>query len=127
MLDKRRGHLIREGPKAGSPMFLIEAYLPVIESYGFETDIRSYSSGAAMVLTSFDHWSAVPGDPLNRSILLRPLEPAPIPHLAREFLLKTRRRKGLPEDVNLSKFLDAESYLSYARGEMTTMGGMRDF
>ena len=28
----------------------------------------------------------------------RPLEPAPAPHLAREFMLKMRRRKGLSED-----------------------------
>ena len=27
----------------------------------------------------------------------RPLEPAPAPHLAREFMLKMRRRKGLSE------------------------------
>ncbi|RZR90880.1 hypothetical protein BHM03_00018880 [Ensete ventricosum] len=34
-----------------------------------------------------------PGDPLDKSIVLRPLEPAPIQHLAREFMVKTRRRK----------------------------------
>ena len=63
-----------------------------------------------MCQTFFDHWEHVPGDPLDRSILLRldrwlhvqcyprrPLEPAPAPHLAREFMLKMRRRKGLSE------------------------------
>ena len=35
----------------------------------------------------------VPGDPLDKSIVIRPLEPQPAPHLAREFMVKTRRRK----------------------------------
>jgi len=35
----------------------------------------------------------VPGDPLDKSIVIRPLEPQPAPHLAREFMIKTRRRK----------------------------------
>jgi hypothetical protein len=54
----------------------------------------------------FDHWSIVPGDPLDRSIVLHPLEPSPPPHLAREFMVKTRRRKGLSEDVSINKFFD---------------------
>lgn len=35
----------------------------------------------------------VPGDPLDKSIIIRPLEPQPATHLAREFMIKTRRRK----------------------------------
>ena len=35
----------------------------------------------------------VPGDPLDKGITIRPLEPQPATHLAREFMLKTRRRK----------------------------------
>lgn len=35
----------------------------------------------------------VPGDPLDKSIVIRPLEPQPAAHLAREFMIKTRRRK----------------------------------
>merc|ERR1712087_232568 len=77
-----------------------------MESFGFETDLRTHTSGQAMCMTMFDHWQLVPGDPLDRSILLRPLEPAPAPHLAREFMLKMRRRKGLSEDVSVHKFFD---------------------
>ena len=44
-------------------------------------------------MSVFDHWQIVPGDPLDKSILLRPLEPSPAPHLARDFMVKTRRRK----------------------------------
>lgn len=48
----------------------------------------------------------VPGDPLDKSIVIRPLEPQPAPHLAREFMIKTRRRKVCsgsdPSGVRLS-------------------------
>lgn len=57
-------------------------------------------------MTVFDHWSLLPGDPLDKKILLKPLEPAPAPHLAREFMVKTRRRKGLNEDVSILKYFD---------------------
>lgn len=47
--------------------------------------------------TSHSHpgpvFQIVPGDPLDKSIVIRPLEPQPAPHLAREFMIKTRRRK----------------------------------
>jgi U5 small nuclear ribonucleoprotein component len=59
-----------------------------------------------MVHSVFDHWAVVPGDPLDRSIVLHPLEPSPPQHLARDFLVKTRRRKGLSDDVSLAKFFD---------------------
>merc|ERR1712138_261732 len=84
-------------------------------SFGFETDLRTHTSGQAMCQTMFDHWQLVPGDPLDRSILLRPLEPAPAPHLAREFMLKMRRRKGLSEDVSVHKFFDDPMLLELAK------------
>jgi translation elongation factor EF-G len=71
----------------------LQAFLPVIESFGFETDLRYHTQGQAFCVSVFDHWAIVPGDPLDKSIVLRPLEPAPIQHLAREFMVKTRRRK----------------------------------
>ena len=43
---------------------------------------------------------------MNKTIALRPLEPAPVPALAREFMIKTRRRKGLDEDVSIKKYFD---------------------
>lgn len=44
----------------------------------------------------FDHWEVVPGDPLDKSVAIRPLEAAPVPALARDFMVKTRRRKVPP-------------------------------
>eukprot|EP00939_MAST-03C_sp_MAST-3C-sp1_P001799 g1799.t1 len=111
VLKRRRGHVTRDIPLPGSPFYTIQAYLPVIESFGFETDLRVYTQGLAFCQNTFDHWAIVPGDPLDKSIALRPLEPSPMPHLAREFMIKTRRRKGLSEDVSISKFFDESMLL----------------
>jgi hypothetical protein len=56
----------------------------------------------------FDHWSVVPGDPTDTSIQLRPLEPATGQALARDLVLKTRRRKGLSDSIAVSKYLEDE-------------------
>ena len=66
-------------------------------------------------LSIFDHYAIVPGDPLDKNIALRPLEPQPTPHLAREFMVKTRRRKGLSEDVSINKFFDDPMLLELAK------------
>eukprot|EP00937_MAST-01D_sp_MAST-1D-sp2_P007366 g7366.t1 len=111
ILMRRRGHVVQDAPKPGSPMYVVKAFLPVIDSFGFETDLRSYTHGQAMCLQTFDHWAVVPGDPLDSDIVLHPLEPSPVPHLAREFMVKTRCRKGLSADVSINKFFD-ESMLA---------------
>lgn len=40
ILQKRRGHVIADVAKPGTPIFVLKAQVPVIESFGFETDIR---------------------------------------------------------------------------------------
>jgi len=107
VLSKRRGHVISDVAKPGTPVYIVKALLPAIESFGFETDLRAHTRGMAFGLSYFDHWSVVPGDPLDRAIQLRPLEPSPVSHLAREFCIKTRRRKGMGEDISASKFFDS--------------------
>lgn len=106
VLAKRRGHVVADVPKPGTPIFIVKAYLPIIESFGFETDLRYHTQGQAFCLTVFDHWQIVPGDPLDKSIVLRPLEPAPMQSLARDFVVKTRRRKGMTDDISVTKFFD---------------------
>mmetsp|Transcript_33923 Transcript_33923/g.107781 ORF Transcript_33923/g.107781 Transcript_33923/m.107781 type:complete len:648 (-) Transcript_33923:66-2009(-) len=115
VLSKRRGHVTADVPKPGTPVYIVKAFLPAIESFGFETDLRYHTQGQAFCLTVFDHWSIVPGDPLDRSVVLRPLEPQPVQHLAREFMVKTRRRKGMSEDVSINKFFDDPMLLELAR------------
>ncbi|KAK8545022.1 hypothetical protein V6N13_066336 [Hibiscus sabdariffa] len=115
VLSRRRGHVTADVPQPGTPAYIVKAFLPVIESFGYETDLRYHTQGQAFCLSVFDHWAIVPGDPLDKSIVLRPLEPAPIQHLAREFMVKTRRRKGMSEDVSINKFFDEAMVVELAQ------------
>ncbi|GAA6007451.1 116 kDa U5 small nuclear ribonucleoprotein component [Rhodotorula paludigena] len=108
ILARRRGHVTKDIPKPGSPLFTVQAYIPVVDANGFETDLRTHTLGQAFCLQTFDHWSICPGDPLDKTIQLRPLEPAPAQALARDFVLKTRRRKGLNDQINVAKFLESD-------------------
>ena len=106
VLNRRRGHIVQDKPISGSLLYNVKGFIPVLDSFGFETDLRTFTQGQAMVHSVFDHWAIVPGDPLDKNIMLHPLEPSPPHCLARELLLKTRRRKGLSEDVSIDKFFD---------------------
>lgn len=106
VLGKRRGHVTADLPKPGTPTFIVKAYLPVIESFGFEVDLRYHTQGQAFCLSTFDHWQIVPGDPLDKSVELRPLQPAAPQELAREFMIKSRRRKGMSEDVTIQRYFE---------------------
>ena len=108
VLSRRRGHVLADGPIAGTPLYSVRGLIPVIDSFGFETDLRIHTQGAASVSLVFDRWSVVPGDPLDRTVKTRPLEMAAAGATARDFVLKTRRRKGLAEDVEAGKYLEAE-------------------
>ncbi|XP_044763809.1 116 kDa U5 small nuclear ribonucleoprotein component [Coccinella septempunctata] len=118
VLAKRRGHVTQDAPVPGSPLYTIKAFIPAIDSFGFETDLRTHTQGQAFCLSVFHHWQIVPGDPLDKSIVIRPLEPQPATHLAREFMIKTRRRKGLSQDVSINKFFDDPMLLELARQDV---------
>jgi U5 small nuclear ribonucleoprotein component len=108
VLSRRRGHVLSDGPIAGTPLYAVKGLIPVIDSFGFETDVRIHTQGQAMLALVFERWEVVPGDPLDRSVRVRPLEMANAQQTARDFVLKTRRRKGLSEDVSVGKFLEPE-------------------
>ncbi|KAI8318873.1 116 kDa U5 small nuclear ribonucleoprotein component-like protein [Martensiomyces pterosporus] len=116
VLGRRRGHVTHDAPKPGSPMYTIKALIPTIDSSGFETDLRTYTHGQAFCQQYFDHWQMVPGDPLDKEVVLRPLEPSSAQQLARDFMLKTRRRKGLSDDVAIDKYIDDAALRDLVRG-----------
>ena len=70
MLAKRRGHVTADVAKPGTPIFLVKAFLPVLESFGFETDLRYHTQGQAFCLSVFDHWQARPPRPRGRGRLV---------------------------------------------------------
>jgi U5 small nuclear ribonucleoprotein component len=122
VLAKRRGHVQTSVPKPGTPLYTVCGFIPLIDSFGFETDLRTHTQGQAFCLSHFDHWEVVPGDPLDKSIVLQPLEPSPPEALAREFMVKTRRRKGFNEDVSVNKFFDEAMLLELARQDAELQG-----
>ncbi|KAH8088033.1 P-loop containing nucleoside triphosphate hydrolase protein [Filobasidium floriforme] len=112
VLARRRGHVTKDIPKPGSPLYTVQAFIPVLDANGFETDLRMATQGQAFCQMHFDHWSVVPGDPTDTSIKLRPLEPATGQALARDLVLKTRRRKGLSDSIAVSKYLEDETIIA---------------
>jgi len=65
VLNRRRGHVFEEAQTPGTPMFVVKAYLPVNESFGFTADLRSNTGGQAFPQCIFDHWQILPGDPMQ--------------------------------------------------------------
>lgn len=61
VLARRRGHVTKDIPKPGSPLYTVQAYIPVLDANGFETDLRMATQGQAFPQMYFDHWSVVPG------------------------------------------------------------------
>ncbi|KAF1959044.1 P-loop containing nucleoside triphosphate hydrolase protein [Byssothecium circinans] len=112
VLSKRRGHVLSDESIAGTPLYNVHGLIPVIDSFGFETDLRIHTQGQVSLSLAFEKWQIVPGDPLDKEIKLRPLEPADARATARDFVLKTRRRKGLAEDISIGKFLEPELFRS---------------
>lgn len=121
ILEKRRGHVLDNRPIPATPFYIIDALVPVMDSYGLETDIRIHTQGMAFSMAIFHGWSVVPGDPLDTSIELKLLEPAPPQYLAREFMVKTRRRKGLGGEPSLKKYFDPSLLEEYERQETDYM------
>ncbi|KAH0787868.1 Elongation factor 2 [Histomonas meleagridis] len=47
VLSKRSGKAFDQQQREGTPLMVIKAYLPVMESFGFDKDLRSATSGQA--------------------------------------------------------------------------------
>uniref|UniRef100_A0A8C9YC76 Eukaryotic translation elongation factor 2b n=1 Tax=Sander lucioperca TaxID=283035 RepID=A0A8C9YC76_SANLU len=87
VLNRKRGHVFEESQVIGTPMFVVKAYLPVNESFGFTADLRSNTGGQAFPQCIFDHWQILPGDPSD---------PTTKPFLV---VAEIRKRKGLKEGI----------------------------
>jgi len=95
VLNRRRGHVYEESRIIGTPMFVVKAYLPVNESFGFTADLRSNTGGQAFPQCVFDHWQILPGDPFEATS-----KPCQV-------VTETRKRKGLKEGIPpLDNFFD---------------------
>ncbi|KAK5091991.1 translation elongation factor 2 [Exophiala xenobiotica] len=88
VLTKKRGHVFSEEQRIGTPLFTVKAYLPVMESFGFNADLRAATGGQAFPQLVFDHWQILPGG----SALDTKTLPGTI-------VTNMRKRKGLKEMV----------------------------
>lgn len=86
VLSKRRGKILDTIQKSGSPINIIVGEVPVTESLGINTELRSETSGYAFSQMIFSHWEKVPGNPLIKG---------EAGGLARQFVEQTRKRKGM--------------------------------
>ncbi|KAK5998303.1 Elongation factor 2 [Cladobotryum mycophilum] len=87
-LTRKRGHVFSEEQRPGTPLFNVKAYLPVLESFGFNGDLRAATSGQAFPQSVFDHWQVLPGgsalDPTTKT---------------GGIVTEMRKRKGIKVDV----------------------------
>jgi elongation factor 2 len=95
VLSKRRGRAFDQTQREGTPLMTIKAYLPVLESFGFDKELRSATSGQAFPQMIFDHWEPLDGDAFAAGNRLN------------DQIRAVRKRKGLTEDIPpLDRYLD---------------------
>jgi len=94
-LNRRRGKVRRIKDRAGTNYIKVQAFLPVVESFGFTDKLRQNTSGHAFPRMKFSHWQLVAGDPYE--------DGSP----ANKIVQGIRKRKGLKEV--LSTFNDYAS------------------
>jgi elongation factor 2 len=87
VLNKKRGQVISEEQRPGTPLFTVKAYLPVNESFGFTGELRQATGGQAFPQMVFDHWATLGTDPLDPT------------SKAGEIVTAARKRHGLKEEV----------------------------
>lgn len=88
VLTRRRGHVFSEEQRPGTPLFTVKAYLPILESFGFNADLRAGTGGQAFPQSVFDHWQILPGG--------SPSDPT---SFVGKIVTEMRKRKGLKENV----------------------------
>lgn len=87
VVKKRRGQVFSEEQMVANSMYTVKAYLPVSESFGFNSDLKEATAGTAFPHSVFDHWDVMNGSPLDKGSTLE------------ELVKGIRVRKGLKPDI----------------------------
>lgn len=99
VVSKRRGRILSEEMKEGTPFFDIVSMMPVVESFGFSDEIRKRTSGAAQPQLIFSGFEVLDIDPFwvpNTEEELEDLgDKADRDNLAKKYMEGVRRRKGM--------------------------------
>jgi len=86
-LNARRGIVEGKEDRAGTPLSIVKAFLPVLESFGFTSVLRQNTGGQAFPQMVFSHWSLLSGDPWESD------------SQANTIALSVRKRKGLKSEM----------------------------
>lgn len=86
-LNQRRGEISKIEDRIGTPLTQIQAYLPVMESFGFTETLRKNTGGQAFPQMKFSHWSMVNGDPYEEG------------SSANKIVMDIRERKGMKMEL----------------------------
>jgi len=93
-LNRKRGTVVEETNRPGTPLYNVKAYLPVAESFGFTGFLRQNTGGQAFPQMVFHHWDTMMGDPFKDDKVI-------------EIVTAARKRKGLKETMPpLSEYED---------------------
>eukprot|EP01039_Chlorochromonas_danica_P010146 gene10146-11229_t len=118
VLSKRRGIVFKEDIIEGTTLFLLSAYLPVVQSFHFAQELlkRTSGNGTAPQL-SFSHWQVMGQDPFWRPRTEDELEEfgeqfLDEHNLARSWINKVRKRKGLAVDEQVVVFAEKQRTLN---------------
>eukprot|EP00756_Hemistasia_phaeocysticola_P048367 Hpha_TRINITY_DN22798_c0_g1::TRINITY_DN22798_c0_g1_i1::g.34290::m.34290/K14536/RIA1; ribosome assembly protein 1 len=101
VVQRRRGEIVDFVPQEGSDAFVIEATIPVVESFGLTQELRMHTSGLAQPQVEFDHWHRIPDDPFFVPRTEDELEDMSghdvqmAGNLPKKLIEKVRQRKGL--------------------------------
>ncbi|KAJ3312816.1 Cytoplasmic GTPase/eEF2-like protein (ribosomal biogenesis) [Boothiomyces sp. JEL0838] len=99
VLSRRKGKIVSEDIKEGTPLFTITASLPVVESFGFVDELRKKTSGVASPQLVFTGFEVLDMDPYWVPKTEEELEDmgdkADRDNLAKKYMEDVRLRKGL--------------------------------
>jgi elongation factor 2 len=84
-LSARRGRVEGKEDREGTPISVIRAFLPVLESFGFTSLLRQNTGGQAFPQLIFSHWQEMDSSPYEEG------------SMANKICLDVRKRKGLKE------------------------------
>lgn len=101
IVARRRGAIRSEYRVPATPLVRLRAQVPMMDTFGLEAEVRLKSDSNVLVTCEYSHWAVVPGDPLDDGSAVVPLHAAAGGQLAYDFMSKTRRRRGLPDAVEL--------------------------
>ncbi|KAG0613109.1 hypothetical protein M758_6G077800 [Ceratodon purpureus] len=109
VLGKRRARVVKEEMREGTALFIVHAYMPVSESFGFADELRRKTSGSASPQLVQSHWEALLEDPFFVPRTEEEIEEfgdgsSVVQNTARKLIDAVRRRKGLPVEEKLVQF-----------------------